>query len=297
MQPATRVKQIILAIGDVLILYISLALTLIIRYQQMPSAEIINLHLRPFTILFFFWILVFYIVGLYELRRLKNNLDFFKNFGTALVISAIISVIFFYLITNYGITPKTNLLIFIVVVLILEYIWRSAYNNFIGQQLPQTKVLLVGKSETTKQLLNLIKQNPQYGYNPDVCNEIEEIVSVVPGRRIEMIAIEPELKQNPRVAAIVYKYLTAGVEVLDTATLYENILGKVPVAELEEYWFLETILHRRRLYDFFRLPLEIILAFALAVVLSPLLILIALLIKLTSAGPILIKQKRTGELG
>ena len=68
----------------------------------MPSAEIIDLHLRPFTILFFFWILIFYIAGLYELRRLKNNLDFFKNFGTAIGINAIVSIIFFYLLTNYG---------------------------------------------------------------------------------------------------------------------------------------------------------------------------------------------------
>ena len=297
MRPTTKIKQIVLAIGDVLILYLALALTLIIRYRQLPSGETIDIHLQPFSLLFLFWILVFYIVGLYEIRRLKNNLEFFKNFGSALAINSIISVIFFYLLTNYGIAPKTNLLIFIVVVFFLEYIWRAFYNNFIGQRLPQTRALLVGKNETTSQLLIFIKQNPQLGYDAELCQEVAELIPAVSGKRVEIIVIEPELKRDPKLTALVYKYLTAGLEVVDTTSFYETLQGKLPVSDLGESWFLETIIHRRRLYDFFRIPLEILLAIVLIILLSPLLLLTALLIKLVSPGSIFFSHTRIGELG
>jgi len=295
MRPAVKIRQIILAIGDVLVLYLSLILTLFFRYQALPSAAAINLHLRPFTIIFFFWILVFYIVGLYELRRLKNTLDFFKNFGTALGINTVISVLFFYLLTNYGIAPKTNLLIFLVVVFFLEYLWRGLYNRFISQ--PTAKILFIGEGQATKKLINVIHQNPQLGYRFEVCTDVDDVAAAIVEKKIDIMAVQTDLKKNQRLAAVIYNYLTSGVEVVDTIVLYENIFGKIPLSELEEFWFLENIIERHRIYDFFRLPLEILLAFVLVIILSPLLILIALLIKLTSRGPVLIKQKRVGELG
>ena len=295
MRPAVKIRQIILAIGDVLVLYLSLVLTLFFRYQTLPSAEAINLHLRPFTIVFFLWILVFYIAGLYELRRLKNTLEFFKNFGAALGINTLISVLFFYLLTNYGIAPKTNLLIFLVVVFFLEYLWRSLYNRFISQ--PTAKILFIGEGRATKELLNAIHQNPQLGYRFEICTDIEAVAAVIVEKKIDIVAVQTDLKKNQRLAAIIYNYLTSGVEVVDAIVLYENIFGKIPLSELEEFWFLENIIERHRIYDFFRLPLEILLTLVLGIILLPLMILIALLIKLTSPGPVFFNHSRVGELG
>lgn len=297
MRPTVLIRQIILAVGDVLVLYLALTLTLIIRYRQLPSGELIDIHLQPFTILFFFWILVFYISGLYELRRLKNNLEFFKNFGAALAVNVIIAILFFYIFTDYGLAPKTILAIFLIAVFFLEYLWRSFYNNFIGQRSGAAKILFLGNDETATQLITLINQHPQLGYKAELCDDLEDLSLAIVTRRIDILAIANELKKDPKLAAILYHYLTTGLEVVDSAIIYEIVFGKLPIAQLNSYWFSENLIHRHKIYDFFLVPIEILAAALLTIILSPLLLLIAIFIKLTSPGPVLIRQKRVGELG
>ena len=79
MTPTLKLKQLILVVGDVTVFYLALALTLFIRYQEPFLSEILNAHLRPFSLVFAIWILIFYIIGLYEVGSLKNTFNFIKK--------------------------------------------------------------------------------------------------------------------------------------------------------------------------------------------------------------------------
>jgi len=286
MNPALRLKQIILVIGDIAILYGALALALIIRYRApLTSGAFIN-HLQPFSILFALWIIIFYINGLYEIHKLKNTPAFIKNLGAAVTVGTLIAIIFFYLITDYGIAPKTNLFIFLVVSFVCIYIWRSFYNNFVGRHLPMTAVTLLGANPFTAELTQTIRHNPQLGYR--MVNAIESA---------DLIVVPAHFKHDPRVTRTLYHYATAGVEVMDTIAFYELLMQKLPVHELEDTWFLRHLVNRHTIYDFFRLPTEIFCAAFLLVVSLPLTAVIAVLVKLTSRGPIIFKQVRVGEFG
>ena len=149
MNPALRLKQILLVVGDVATLYVALFVTLFIRYGVTWEGAETQSHFQPFSILFAVWILVFYINGLYEIGRMKNTATFLKNLGAATFVAATISVAFFYFITIYGITPKTNLFIFLLLAFVFMYLWRTFYNNALGQHLPVTSVAFFRQSKVT----------------------------------------------------------------------------------------------------------------------------------------------------
>ena len=126
-------RRFLLLIGDIAVLYAALITTLIVRYRG-GFADQLDFHLLPFSIMFAVWILVFYISNLYELNITKNNLSFFITLFYSLIANTVISILFFYLVPFYGITPKRNLFIFLGIVLLLLNGWRRYFNKVISQK-------------------------------------------------------------------------------------------------------------------------------------------------------------------
>ena len=255
MNPALRLKQILLVLGDATTLYVALFLTLFIRYGVRWDSPETQSHFQPFSLLFAVWILIFYINGLYEIGWMKNTATFLKNLGAATFVSATISVAFFYFITIYGITPKTNLFIFLAFAFVFMYIWRTFYNNALGQHLPVTSVAFFRKSKVTEEIAREIAENPQLGYR--ITNEVENA---------DLIIVPPQTDSGIHVTTL-YRYALAGVEITDTTTFYELVFGKL------------------------------LLALIIIFITAPLMAVIAILIKLTSRGPVIFKQVRVGEFG
>ena len=68
-----KIKQLILLAGDIAALFVSLYLTLLIRYREKPSPELWESHLTPFVGIFLIWIFALYIFNLYNLKVLSLN--------------------------------------------------------------------------------------------------------------------------------------------------------------------------------------------------------------------------------
>ena len=110
------------------------------------------------------WILIFYIAGLYDTRRLRNDIDFLKTLALCLVVNALIAILFFYFIPAFGIAPKTNLFILFVVFTVIEVLWRRAFNRITRGGEAPNRVVLVGDGETAEDIVRVIEENPQLGY-------------------------------------------------------------------------------------------------------------------------------------
>ena len=72
-----RLKIFLLVVSDFVIFYVALGLTLLIRYAviERDFSTLLNsvpLHLVPFSIIFAFWLIIFWTAGLYDLLKLKN---------------------------------------------------------------------------------------------------------------------------------------------------------------------------------------------------------------------------------
>ncbi|MDP1629718.1 MAG: hypothetical protein Q8L57_03810, partial [bacterium] len=73
---ALRLKKTLLLLGDISAFFLAMTLALQIRYGAGFNYELWRQHLLPFAIICALWLIVFYIVGLYDLKLAANNLKF-----------------------------------------------------------------------------------------------------------------------------------------------------------------------------------------------------------------------------
>ncbi|MDP2696320.1 MAG: sugar transferase [bacterium] len=301
MDSITRLKQILLIIGDIIIAYIALIITLYLRYGKL-SSEVVNFHWLPFTVTFIVWLAIFYIGGLYDLRHLKNNLAFMKQWGGVLSVSFLLAIMVFYFVPGVVIEPKTNLFLFMVVFGLLSYFWRTSYNNLLSAGSPYNRILLIGNNKTAQDVATHIEQNPQLGYEIKfwmkdglLDKEFEHLAQIIIANKINIVVVPAHIKKDSRAGRAIYKNLSLGIEVADLSEIYERIFHKIPLAELEEVWFLENLAKQHRIYEFFKRPIEIFIATIFGLTTIPLSLLVYLFIRLASPGPAIFKQSRAGR--
>jgi len=296
-----RVKKFLIFFSDITILYFSLVLTLLIRYPD-NLYEKYTVHLYPFSLIFISWLLVFYIANLYEPKLLRNNIHFYSALFRAIIIAAAISVLFFYVIPLYGITPKTNLLIFVAVFTGLEFLSRSVSNNILQKGFKKS-ILIVGTNNQSLELDLFIKENPQLGYEIksviDIASDkLKHIDMVIKEEKIDTIVLSPEAYQVPEIIDIFYKSLEQKVGFVNLASFYERLTGMVPLGAINQIWFLENLNEgNKRAYEMAKRVSDLVFAVVLGLFSLLFYPFIVFLIKMTSEGPVFYKQKRVGQLG
>lgn len=308
-------KRFFLFLGDVLILYSSLYITLIIRYGTDFNQQI-SIHLIPFSFLFVFWIIVFYIANIYELNFAKNSPEFYSSLYTSIAISAAISVLFFYLIPDIQIAPRRNLLIYIGVFFGLISLWRWLYNKILGQTF-RNNTIIVGFNQLAYDLAKFLNRNPQYGYNLKYALDVSEqaafsfqnvdfkqvrgakdIEKIIEHEHINTIILSPESYRLPDIIDVFYKAGKRNVQFINLASAYEKIMKKVPLETLNQLWFLENISKgEKNFYEILKTTSDIILALIGGIIFLILFPFIFPAIKLGSTGPVFYRQKRVGKSG
>ncbi|MBA7623887.1 hypothetical protein ES703_31286 [subsurface metagenome] len=313
-----RTKKLILLIGDVVILYASLAITLTIRYQGFDF-NIFKEHLLPFSIIYLIWLIIFYIHNLYDLDIAKNNIEFSSALIRALIIGAFISIAFFYLapnLTSITITPKTNLFINILVFMVLLYGWRYLFNFLVGSLKLKINTAIIGYSPQVTELAKDIIKNPQLGYKlklivknhekidktelPEIkiTQGLENLKEILEEEKIATAIVAPEIYQSPDLIQNLFECIRYRIDFISLSEFYENVTQKVPLTAINQVWFLENISQRdKALYGFFKRIFDFVFAFILLIISLPFWLIIALIIKIDSPGPVFYKQTRIGREG
>jgi len=297
-------RRFLLVLGDVLALYLSLGITLFFRYGK-EWLTLLPGHILPFSLVFLIWLMVFYIAGLYDFRRLRNRLDFFQVLMVSLGINALLATLFFYLTRSSGITPKTNLIIYLAVFFVLETIWRQRFNRLSLSLRPVSRVVLLGGNQANEEIYVFLKDNPQLGYavkgwvetRGELPLQIRSWEELVRNHSADLLVVPRGMLHNAKVKKLFYDLVDAGIEIKDLPTFYESVFRKVPFSEIDEEWFLEYISGTHDVYESVKRIMDIVLISVAQLIALPLEILIALAIKISSPGPVIYKQMRVGRHG
>lgn len=292
-----KVKQFILLVGDLALFYLSLALTLELRYHRIFLNDR-GEHLTAFTIIYLCLTFVFYINELYDLEVAKNDLQFIKKISESMVIGTIIAVSFFYLTPFFGIAPKTNLFLNLAILSALIIIWRLAFNYIFRGRLLGTKVLLIGSSNEMTELAYIIKKRPFLGFETYRSNGTLPLEEFVKTNHINIVVVDKTAKTDPLTSAALYNLISSAVHVTDCLTFYEEVMMRIPISILDEIWFVENFKEtKKKLYDEVKQAADFAGAMLLAIPLMIITVPVALAIKLDSPGPIFFSQKRVGKNG
>jgi len=271
---------------DVIFFYLSVILLVLIRYGL--DFENLITHIKSFTILLPFWILIFYSNNLYSLySNQKFSVRIFRSFITGLIVS----VIFFYFYPGLKITPKTNLIIFIILFFSLFLFYRIYFSNKFLQKIRLNVIFIVPK-ELEEKIRQDIK-NLEFVNLVNIFNKIPENEEVY--KNIDLIVISRKINVDHQLKNIIEKY-GFRIPFMELIDFYERNLNRIPLEEIDEYWILKEIINPENNFQaFIKRFLDIFLSLLIGILSLPILPFIIIGIYISSPGPIIFKQKRIGK--
>ncbi len=134
-------ELLILILGDVLCFSLALYLTLTVRYFALPSSELLHAHAGPFLLLSGVWLFIFYIAGLYDKHTVFLKKMLFSRILNTQVVNILVAALLF-VIVPFGIAPKTNLVIYLFVSIVLMTLWRLTLFNYFSPKQRHRAILI-----------------------------------------------------------------------------------------------------------------------------------------------------------
>ncbi|MFA6585509.1 MAG: sugar transferase [Candidatus Paceibacterota bacterium] len=261
-----RRETAILLIGDFFILIASLWIALFLRNLAIPPFGYFETNLVPFLPMFLLSLFVFYIAGLYEkqtrpIRRIMGP----RILGAQAATVAISAVLFFILPLN--IAPQTILIIYLIVSVVAESLWRfyrMRHEIEYGKRIP---VILVGSGPTAIELYDEVNNNNKY-----------------------MIRFADRIEKNGQSVNEV-----GGIIAMDVESLYEEVFDRVPLTHLDTGQLLETLPKHRVIYDNAKRLFDITLAAIGSLIAIPLVGIAAVLLFLEGGDMPFIRHERIGK--
>jgi len=278
---SNRAKALLLFFIDIGILFLALTIAISIRSSELSQ------HYLLFCGIFPFWILMFFIEGLYTLRT-YNPANLPISVIRSIFLSVLISIIIIYLLPQNGtdLTPKTNLVLTALIALPMMYVWRKCFFSFFARDRRLRETVLIGSEETLTMVKEEIENKPHLGYK--IISTGNEIPSETKLIAIERNYVDKDLYQK------IFSLL-GSVEIIDLAQFAEKISGKIPIKAIDAAWFIEYCGHQEsRSYDFLKVMIDKSTAIILLFVLIPVAAVLFPILLIFHGRPLIFKQIRTG---
>ena len=258
------------------------------------------------------YLICLYYLDTYDVRTISNRSDLiwrlFWVLGTASVILAGIEYFFPALIVLRG--------IFVLAIMIssaLLLVVRIAFSKVLEN--PGEQMVLVGLSDFGCAVAREIRQRPDYGINilgylddgqarPNTPSAVPclgsaaDVEAVVAKTKVNTVVVASRERRGRLPVKELLRLRMNGVRICEVGELSEQILGMLAVENVQPSLliFSDGFHLRRRLILFQRLYSFILSALGLIIML-PVIIAVAMAIKIDSEGPILYSQERVGKGG
>lgn len=307
-----RAKQCILLGGDILSFVVAFIMSLSLRYLEVPPKELLAQNFSLFFFLFLLWVLVNYINGLYDLHIIQSKKRYTLILQSAAV-SFVMSIIFFYILPQGHITPKTILLLNVAFGYGLALMLRLLYKKFIQNKKLYTNILFLGYTPEVQEIIHILQKETDLGYkicviidpeykikspdfpDIDIYHTLQALRPSITTNKIQTVVTAPHIHDIGNATQELYELLFWSVQITDLPAFYENIVGRITSSTFSEGWFLKHLsIGNSPLYTKVRRATDLIAALLIAGILIPLGPLIVILIKLESPGTIIFRQKRVG---
>jgi len=295
-------------------------------WDLFPSMFVVQdtaVSLSEYLAVFFFlvplWCILLYLNGMYRALRTKKHLEIvWILIKSAFLVTIIFGAVVF--MFKLGFVSRLFFVIFMVVCMffilaekivifsVMHYLQKRGYNF--------RTVLIVGTGKRASHFIKRIHDHPEWGFR--ILGAIDD----EPGRGVESVnsvkvigtlADIPEILHTQATDEVVFvvprsrlSYMenaiyaceTEGVKASIAVDLFDVQIAKAYLTEIDDIplvTFQTTIAKEWQL--FIKRAIDIIISGLSIVLLSPFLLIAAILIKMTSSGPVLFKQLRLGLNG
>lgn len=306
---------------DVFVIAASYALAWLIRFQGIFEHSAVQSK----TVQEYMFMLIFIIPGYLLLYQAFDLYTPMRMQGRRLVLAGIVKanalglLIIMFALYNFKELDYSRLTLvsFCVINIVLEWCVRMfifyILRDMRKKGMNQKQVLLVGYSRAAEEYVDRILQNPQWGYvirgilddnvpagttykGVKVIGRIANLMIILPSSRLDEIAITLGLSEYYRLEEIVALCEKSGVHtkfipdynnIIPTKPYTEDILG-LPVINIRYVPLTNTgnmVIKR---------AMDIVGSIFGIIITSPIMLISAILVKLSSPGPVIFKQERVG---
>lgn len=278
-----------------------------------------NEYIRFILILLPAWIAILAIQGLYNIKKSRQGVDEFINIVLGVTMGIMLVVAWIFLSRTYFFSRLIIIyawimaVIFIVVARnIIRLIQRYLYRYGVGVHC----LLLVGNNEITYNIIRFLQNNRSLGYK--VIGVLDSAVHNQSNRKSN-VKVLGNIKNLEKTIA---NYLVDEIIITDPKISDEKVLDIMQIAEEKKITFRQTpnlfevktsnievsTLAGVPIVEFKRTPLDgwgkiikriadLIISSLVLILLSPLFLIVSIIIKITSPGPVFFTQKRIGSDG
>lgn len=309
-------RLLFLLVGETLIILAAFQLAMSLR-SAVPELSLFQDATSVLKIAFMALLcqLCLYFHDLYDLRIVSDRrelcLRLVQSLGVCSILVAMVYLLFPALFLGEGVFVLA--LCILIVVLIA---WRIGFLWISEKSTMKEPVLILGTGELAKKVTTEILARPEVGFevvgfvsddpamvgrslvNPTVIGTVDELDHIVEHTRTDRIAVAVPQGRGRLPVAQLLDLKLKGILIEEATDLYERITGKIAVENLRPSWLIFSQGFRKsRLTLFYKRFFGIVFSLLGLILMSPAMIVIAILIKLDSKGPVFFKQERVGENG
>lgn len=304
---------------DAFVIAFSYVMAWVIKFQILKNDDgklPFKVYMMAMVAIVAVYLVLYHMFNLYTPKRVQGrrlelwNIVKANTVGIALILGVL------YLIKMIDFS-RWMLFYFVVLNVVLETIARNLIRYFLrsirrnGYNLKH--IVLVGYSRAAEEYIDRILDNPQWGYKIrgilddhieagteyrgiKVIGRIANLMVILPENRLDEIAITLGLSEYYRLEEIVNLCEKSGVHtkfipdynrVIPTKPYTEDILG-LPVINIRHVPLTNTF------YAAMKRTMDIAGALCAIILFSPVMFFSAIMIKITSPGPLIFKQERVG---
>lgn len=304
---------------DAFVIAFSYIMAWVIKFQILKNDDgklPFKIYMMAMVVIVAVYLVLYHMFSLYTPKRVQGrrlelwNIVKANTVGIALILGVL------YLIKMIDFS-RWMLFYFVVLNVVLETIARNLIRYFLrsirrnGYNLKH--IVLVGYSRAAEEYIDRILDNPQWGYKIrgilddhieagteyrgiKVIGRIANLMVILPENRLDEIAITLGLSEYYRLEEIVNLCEKSGVHtkfipdynrVIPTKPYTEDILG-LPVINIRHVPLTNTF------YAAMKRTMDIAGALCAIILFSPVMLFSAVMIKITSPGPLIFKQERVG---
>jgi len=306
---------------DAVVLALSYFLAWMIRFVGPMSATAVRTRsFQQYMLMLIFiipvYLLLYQAFTLYTPMRMQGRRLVLANIVKANSLGLLILMFTFYMIDE-GDFSRSTYIMFYLINIVLQWGTRmlifALLRDMREKGMNQTQMICVGYSRAAEEYIDRVLANPQWGYvirgilddnvpagtayrGIKVLGRIANLNVILPENRLDEIAITLGLSEYYRLEEIVALCEKSGVhtkfipdynKIIPTKPYTEDILG-LPVINIRYVPLNNTF------NAMVKRAMDIVGSIAGIIVTSPIMLLMCLLIKLTSPGPLIYKQERVG---
>lgn len=302
------------AFSDIILLFFSMALSYFIRFYIFSPDTVyikLNVYMQFSLLLVPINLLLYTFFNLYDPIRtsrfikesvnlIKCNIIFVAIILSSLYIFKIVDISRLVIIIFYFINTGT--------IIAKRFILGQSLSNLRKKGLNLKHVLIVGSGETAREYLAVIKSNRNYGYNyvgyvsnsntfeGEKLGNYSDLLDVLYKYKFDEVICALDICDAKYLEKVVSNCEHSGTKISIIPFCYKYIPSQPYIDQIGS---LPIINIRRIPLDnignaFMKRSMDIIGSLLLIILTSPIMLVTSIIIKLTSKGPIIFKQKRVG---